>query len=97
MAEQQKLVEQLECIAQESERLAIQARRLKSVVQTDFSEDHLFSSEGLSAWKKAVLALSGNVSLVARWVQIGETLTQQIKENNEQYRKLSQETNSSRS
>jgi len=85
MTKQEKLVELLDALAIKAEDLASQARGLKSIVEIEFTEDHLLDSADLEDWKKSVSVLLKNTDLFSRWVkldteEVNEFLTQQIKD-----------------
>jgi len=85
MTKQEKLVELLDALAIKAEDLASQARGLKSIVETEFTEDHLLGSADLEDWRKSVSVLLKNTDLFSRWVkldtgEVGEFLARQLKD-----------------
>jgi len=85
MARQEELVELIESLTIRAERLVDQTRKLKSIVETEFTEDHLLDSVEVEDWRKSVLTLLGSADLFLVLVkfdaqQVNEFLTQQLKD-----------------
>ena len=85
MARQEELVELIESLTIRAERLVDQTRKLKSIVETKFTEDHLLGSADLEDWRKSVSVLLKNTDLFSNWVkldteEVDEFLTQQLKD-----------------
>jgi len=85
MARQEELVELIESLTIRAERLVDQTRKLKSIVETKFTEDHLLDSVEVEDWRKSVLTLLGSADLFLVLVkfdarQVNEFLTQQLKD-----------------
>ena len=85
MTKQEKLVELLDALAIKAEDLASQARGLKSIVEIEFTEDHLLDSVEVDDWRKSVLTLLKNTDLFSSFLnmdakQVNEFLTQQLKD-----------------
>ena len=85
MARQEELVELIESLTIRAERLVDQTRKLKSIVETKFTEDHLLGSVEVEDWRKSVLTLLKNTDLFSSFLnmdarQVNEFLTQQLKD-----------------
>jgi len=85
MAKQERLVDLIESLTIRAERLADQTRKLKLIVETEFTEDHLLGSVDVEDWRKSVSVLLKNTDLFSSWVkldteEVDEFLTQQLKD-----------------
>ena len=85
MTEQERLVDLIDSLAIRAEILADQTRKLKSVVEVQFAEDHLLGSADLEDWRKLVSVLLNSTDIFSRWAKldtevVDEFLTRQLKD-----------------
>jgi len=70
MTEQERLVDLIDSLAIRAEILADQTRKLKSVVEVQFAEDHLLGSADLEDWRKLVSVLLNSTDIFSRWAKL---------------------------